>query len=1031
MDAMRRKRIETILSQAMTFGPDQRARFLTEACADDSTLRTEIDTRLDQIAPDLTPTIEGHDAEPTPDLSPTQCEQPQNATSAPALAMVESIALEAIGAGPILKKNRQPNNDNTDEPHRRPTGTGEPDYDRLFETGAIGSAEADPMVGCWIGPYQVTAQIGRGSLGTIYRANESGEFSQPVAIQLIDRTVKSDVTMRWFQTETHVQTALAEHPNIAALLNVATTEEGQPYLVMQYVQGQRINEYCDSRRLDIFTRVRLFEQVCEIVHFAHKHTVIHGDLKPGNILITADGIPNLVGFGIVELLKPQREGDGERGIDASTMFTCPDELILSPEYASPEQVKGELMTTASDVHALGVVLYLLLTGRWPYQTKFRSTPDILQAICEQVPEKPSTSVRRLRPSRPGSSSSPRAALTASLESPPSAEPAPVALSPSQIQTAENIAAARATVPRRLEQILAGDLDSILSVALRKDPARRYASAQHLADDLNRFLAGLPVRAHRDSAAYRAARLLRRHAVLAVALLLLVLALVMGIAATTIGLIRARRERDRAEISFGQARQAVDEFVTRISNERLLDQPRLRPLRMALLQDADRFYRDFLNQRGGDRPRRPELASARSHVAKIASLSGLASEASLQYQQAIALWESLVASQPHVRRYQESLARSLGELGRVLIHVDGRADEALYALRRARGVIEPLASADPPSFSLRHELSLILQNIAQIERDQGQTEQASQSIQRSLAIESQLAKEDPHALDPQVSMARAEGTLAQLLIGQPDGLEPATAALEQAVELLESVTKKRPDLPDQAYELAMFQSDLSSFQQMADKLDSALASARKSVAILERLDQQYPSVLNYRRGLGSAYNMMSEIHRRRREMAEAIAFAQQARTLFEQLGAEHPDDLYARIELAKSHTMIGRMLQQTGEPVEALRSFRLAIDLYESIDNLDPRNAYNLVCNLALCIRLIGMKIGSENSPASANLSKSDQRRRQVYGDRAVEVLRRAVANGFPNAETLQVDADIDSIRDRSDFQSLKKNVEENAATSRK
>jgi tetratricopeptide (TPR) repeat protein len=371
------------------------------------------------------------------------------------------------------------------------------------------------------------------------------------------------------------------------------------------------------------------------------------------------------------------------------------------------------------------------------------------------------------------------------------------------------------------------------------------------------------------------------------------------------------------------------------------------------------------------------------------------------------------------------------MGIALVLLKGRDDEALCTFRRAQDLIEPLATADSQSFSRRHELGLILQNIARLERDRGQLEKAITSIERSLAIEAQLLIENPHALDSQISTAKAHGMLAQILISQPDGLEPASAACQKAVELLESVTNEHPDLADQSNELAVLLGDLSSIQQVAGKLDSALATAQKALAIFERLDRQYPGLLKYQGGLGSAYNMMSDLHRLRREPAESLAFAQNARSLLHRLVSEHPDDVHSREDLAKSYNNIGRILQQTGEPVEALRSFQRAVDLYESIPDLDPRNNYNLVSNLALCIPLIGTKNGSQGSLDALNLSKGDQHHRQVYSDRAVEVLHRALSSGFPNAELLRFDTDIDSIRDRPDVQALIKDVEGSSPAARK
>ena len=270
------------------------------------------------------------------------------------------------------------------------------------------------------------------------------------------------------------------------------TEEGRSYLVMEYVDGHWIDQYCDSYRLDIPSRLKLFQQVCEAVHFAHQHAVIHGDLKPSNILVTGDGILKLTDFGIADTLYPMCDDAENTGIDATGHLTRTSEIVLTPEYASPEQVEGESVTTATDIYVLGIVLYLLLTGRLPYHVETGSTSEILQAICEQVPEKPSQSVVRLTGRWLNSSGDTTTMAVPLLSSKQSTETAAHSMLTPQLLTLGEIAMARGTTPKQLTRILAGDLDAIVLMALHKEPARRYASAAQFADDVHCYLEGLPV-----------------------------------------------------------------------------------------------------------------------------------------------------------------------------------------------------------------------------------------------------------------------------------------------------------------------------------------------------------------------------------------------------------------------------------------------------------------------------------------------------------------------------------------------------------
>ena len=211
--------------------------------------------------------------------------------------------------------------------------------------------------------------------------------------------------------------------------------------------------------------------------------------------------------------------------------------------------------------------------------------------------------------------------------------------------------------------------------------------------------------------------------------------------------------------------------------------------------------------------------------------------------------------------------------------------------------------------------------------------------------------------------------------------------------------------------------------MTGRLDSALGSSNKAIEILERLDKQHPGIIDYESSLASAYNFASDLHRYRREPADAITLAQKAKTLLERLSTLHRDNRTLRIDLAKSHNSLGRALQQTGEPLEALRSFQRAVDLYESVPKLDARDCYSLACNIALSVSLIGMKNGSIDVVDTSKLNKGDQLRRQRYGDRAIELLHRAVEEGFPDLDTIRSDTDLDPLRDRPDFESFVQEVE--------
>jgi serine/threonine-protein kinase len=362
-----------------------------------------------------------------------------------------------------------------------------------------------------IGAYLLVGEIGRGGAGVVYLAERAdGEFKHQVAIKLIGTSNEADPLHQRFIAERQILAALV-HPHIARLLDGGIAEDGRPYIVMEYVDGLPITKYCDAHRLDIQTRLRLFMDVCAAVHHAHQNLVIHRDLKPSNILVSRDARVHLLDFGIAKLINPALAGVDQ----TPTRF---ETRMMTPEYASPEQVRGESLTTASDIYSLGVLLYELLCGARPYQLTTGSPAEVVTAVCEQDPERPS--VRAAREDA-GDSTGGAAQL-------------------------------RGTTPDRLARLLQGDLDGIVLMAMRKESQRRYASADMLRQDIERYLTGLPVLAHRGGRRYRIAKFLRRHRVYATAGALVLAALVTGLSAAILQERRASRERDRAEQALAEA-----------------------------------------------------------------------------------------------------------------------------------------------------------------------------------------------------------------------------------------------------------------------------------------------------------------------------------------------------------------------------------------------------------------------------------------------------------------------------------------------
>ncbi|MEO1575738.1 MAG: serine/threonine-protein kinase, partial [Pseudomonadota bacterium] len=380
---------------------------------------------------------------------------------------------------------------------------------------ALTAEREDPWVGRAVGAWTIVRRIAAGGMGAVFLAERTDkQLNQQAAIKIMTAQLLAEDATARFRAERQILASL-DHRFIARLLDGGSTDTRLPYLVMEYVDGLPVDAYCDQQRLGIDERLRLFVNICDAVGYAHRNLIVHRDLKPSNILVNADGEPRLLDFGIAKLL--------EGSVDVGTVAVTRQGMrVMTPEYASPEQVTGRAVTIATDIYALGVLLYRLLSGHHPYAQELTTSVSTERAICETDP-------------RPPSARSQHSDDNAS---------------------ADDVAQLRRTTAPRLARALRGDLDNIVLKAMRKEPEQRYESVRHFADDVERYLNREPVRAHPPDLTYRLSKFLRRNTgpVIASAL-----ALTLFVSTVFFYTVRVTRERDRAQLETAKAQQ-VSEFV---------------------------------------------------------------------------------------------------------------------------------------------------------------------------------------------------------------------------------------------------------------------------------------------------------------------------------------------------------------------------------------------------------------------------------------------------------------------------------------
>lgn len=739
-----------------------------------------------------------------------------------------------------------------------------------------------------VGPYRIIRRLGAGGMGVVYLANRAdGQFEQKVALKLIKKGMDSEQIVRRFLAERQILARL-QHPNIARLLDGGISEDGRPYFAMEYVEGTPLTNYCNTKKLSIKKRLAIFGSVCDAVQHAHRNLIVHRDLKPGNILVTEDGRIKLLDFGIARVLEDQ---------DASpqTLLTEAGMRVLTPEYAAPEQVNGGTITTQTDVYALGVVLYELLTGERPLKLSSHTPAEVEAVICHQEPQKPSA-----------------------LEH-------------------DTLAQTYPSPKDKIQRQLKGDLDTICLKTLRKEPERRYGSVDELWQDIDRHLKGLPVIAQADSVTYRLKKFISRHrnGALATAIGTILLA---GV--TTVYTIRLGQERDRAQVEAEKtaqtaqfltslfdganphvaqgdtlnARHMLDAGAERIEAE-LADQPSVQASLLTTIGDAynglglyreagENFEKALVLKRQigeGDTEAAATLLQTLSDIHH--SLSNFSKADSFQ-QATLAAQKKLFGDEhPAIAATLLKMASTNRSLGKF--------DVAIPLYHEAVAMNEKLLPKDDP------ELGWSINNLGWAYHSQGYYEEAEAAYRKAEALQREYLGAD----HPDLAF-----TLNNL-----GGLLWTTGRFDEGEPLVrESLAIRRNLYGEEHPETMQSLNNLAGLLFRKEDYNAAEDMYRKTVEVNKRM------LGDKHRYVATGLSSLGAIHQKKGELEEAEALQKQALDMrIELYGDSHR-------QVATSQTSLASVYRAQDRLQEAERLYRSSLDFWRSQGTQPVEMAYPLV-----------------------------------------------------------------------------------------
>jgi non-specific serine/threonine protein kinase/serine/threonine-protein kinase len=702
---------------------------------------------------------------------------------------------------------------------------------------ALASVGPVEVEGRRIDAYRVLGELGRGGMGVVYRAvRDDSVFQKAVALKVVHGGADPEHVRRFGQERRIL--ARLQHPNIASILDGGTTADGRPYLVMEYVEGVPIDVYCARRGLGTPERLSMFRAVCGAVHHAHQNLVLHRDLKPANILVGVDGQPKLLDFGIAKLLAAGADPD------AATATLRP---MMTPEYASPEQVRGEVVTTASDVYSLGVVLYEVLTDCRPFAVPTDSLAELVRTLCETEPQPPS------------------------------------------------MAAAARALPgetrRSLVAELQGDVDTIVMQCLRKDPARRYASAFDLSEDIRRHLQCLPVAARPDTARYRATKFVKRHRAAVAGAAALALSLLGGAAATLRQAHIAEANRVRAERRFADVRRLAGSLLFDV-HDAIVKLPGSTRARQAIVARAQEYLEGLSGDAQSDPDLQRELAAAYQRLGDV---------------QGGTLHGNLGDSAGALQSYQKALALRVG-------------------LARASGA----AAADVEALAeVRYEMAMLYRGMADLP-------QAVAACQGAIDLFEELIASQRASDQTSGRLAMAYQRLGEAQARRGAALDAEIAA-GKAVVHAEDSARRRPGDAEARARLAVAYYGHAERLSARKDYRAALEDVAKARSLQEALLVEQPLNTQVRRALGFTLHTEGACHQFLGEYREAVRAYEEGLASARQLVAADAADFFARLSLAVAERALGWGLALSGDRPRGLVHLHRARAAVEPAVRADPAN----------------------------------------------------------------------------------------------